>query len=62
MKSTDDKWNNQLFLGGIDGHTHKSTSNLSNLDDRALLLKKIDYLQGQLYNQGSKLIKSNNLR
>ena len=59
MKNTE-KWNNQQsYLDSLDSHHNKSNSNLQ---DTNMLLKKIDYLQGQLYNQGSKLIKSNAMR
>ena len=55
MKSN--KWNDQLYLDSLD-----VTKSPSALEDRAAFLKKIDSLQGQLYNQGSRLLKSNAMR
>lgn len=61
MKNTQ-KWNNQQsYLDSLDSHTHNNASR-GNLREDSSLLRRIDYLQGQLYNQGSKLIKSNAMR
>lgn len=63
MKNTE-KWGNQQqsYLDSLDSHSSNRKGSRSNLQDNASLLKKIDILQGQLYNQGSKLIKSNAMR
>lgn len=57
-----EKWNpQQSYLDSLDSHSGNQKGSKQILNDNQLLMK-INFLQGQLYNKGSKLIKSNLMR
>lgn len=52
------KWDGQLYHDSLD----ITNGSAFNIDDRNILLKRIDSLQEQLYSQGARLLKANSLR